>query len=66
MKRYTLENSFHGTKITILATEEDMRAGILYVLTYRAEKGDNNAAQKLRRIVRTLCPSPGCTCGVIR
>lgn len=68
MTKITLGNSFHGTRITILADEEMAAEGTCAyrVLCERAQNGDTNARQRARRIERTLCGSDDCTCGVVR
>lgn len=68
MKKITLENSFHNTKIVILADEEMSREGNCpyRILCDRAMNGDKNARQRARRIENALCGSDDCTCGVVR
>jgi len=68
MKKTTLENSFHNTKITILADAEMLADGNCpyRVLCERAMNGDKDARRTARRIENTLCGSDDCTCGVVR
>jgi len=66
-KRVRLENTFHNTEITVRVEprlEADAVAGdYLGALDYYSIYPGSVERRKLRRIMRTLCPSPGCCCG---
>jgi len=69
MKKITLKNAFHGTRITVLsATPDDAREtwlAIQYEALY-AHAPTSAALAKYRRVCRALCGIAGCTCGVVR
>ena len=71
MKKLILANSFHGTRVTILAEEgispyavyQDLMAQAYACLDVEARR---KARRKLARINRGLCGISGCKCGILR
>lgn len=74
MRKYTLENTFHNTKVSFLAKENPDGAYAAYVdLNYIEDSAHKDseeyhqAHRKLQRIKRILCGNSECKCaGMIR
>ncbi len=65
-KKLVLRNSFHNTKIVIIAEDGVSPYAAYQDVACAASCGDKNARRKLRRINKVLCGMQDCTCGIIR
>lgn len=66
MMKLILRNSFHNTKITILAEDGVSPYAAYQDIACLAYSGDKSAKRKLQKINRSLCGMTDCKCGIIR
>lgn len=60
----TLTNSFHGTKIEVRKSENDLAKIEEQYATGRIGSAEKKAADRfIRKCRKTLCGIEGCTCG---
>lgn len=67
MKKVTLTNSFHNTKVVVLTDNNSFADAWAEIqIAAASEQSYGPARRKLARIRNVLCGSHDCCCGIVR